>query len=70
MPSPREGKIEVTRKDAIYRGSYLVKAGTVIVRFGNARGSAPLEGSESHEIAQKILAELRRRACIQSWRRH
>lgn len=58
MPSPRASTIEVKHKDTIYRGSYLVKEGKLIVRFGNARSSTPLAGSEPRGIAQKILGEL------------
>ena len=58
MPSSGEGRIEVTRKNTIYRGSYVVKEDTVIVRFGNARDSTPLAGSEPQAIAEKILGEL------------
>ena len=58
MPSLREGRIEVTRKDTIYRGSFLAKEDTVIVRFGNARKSTRLDGSEPQPIAEKILGEL------------
>lgn len=58
MPSPSEGRIEIVRGEAAYRGSYLVKGDKVIVRFGNARASTPLEGAEPRGIAQKVLGEL------------